>query len=177
MADAMNGAVSLSSLNAASAADFTKIVGPIFEHSLWIAETAAARRPFASLGELLETMKQIVGESGAAKQLALINAHPDLAGRLAQAGQLTAESTREQASAGLTTTDANTIAQIQSLNERYRTRFQFPFIICARLNNVSTILSAMENRLSNERETEIATALTEIGKIAELRLRDLCPEN
>ncbi|HVJ45376.1 MAG TPA: 2-oxo-4-hydroxy-4-carboxy-5-ureidoimidazoline decarboxylase, partial [Luteolibacter sp.] len=104
---------------------------------------------------------------------ALIRAHPDLAGRLARQGKLTAESTREQAAAGIAAADTETIARIGELNAAYRKRFDFPFIICARLNNVNTIVDAMERRLGNDPATEQATALEEIGKIARLRLADI----
>jgi 2-oxo-4-hydroxy-4-carboxy-5-ureidoimidazoline decarboxylase len=118
-------------------------------------------------------MARVVSESSPAKQLALIEAHPDLAGRLAVQGQLTPESASEQASAGLAEADAETLARIGDLNAAYRGIFGFPFIICARLNHVGAILEAMETRLKNTVEEEIGTALAEIGKIAQLRLNDL----
>jgi len=173
MPETTSGKTSLRELNALPADAFVQIVGPVFEHSPWIAEAAAPQRPFATVEALLAALKGIVAASGPEKQLALIRAHPDLAGRLAQAGQLTAESTREQASAGLNQADPATVQKLQSLNAAYQARFGFPFIICARLNHVAGILSAMETRLEQGREPEISTALAEIGKIAELRLRDL----
>jgi 2-oxo-4-hydroxy-4-carboxy-5-ureidoimidazoline decarboxylase len=107
------------------------------------------------------------------RQLALIRAHPDLAGRLAQQHKLTAESTREQASAGLTRLTDEELAVFQANNAAYLARFGFPFIICARLNNRATILAAMQSRLGNSPETEFHAALGEIEKIALLRLNDL----
>jgi len=163
----------MAELNGLEAEDFIRKVGGIFEHSPWIAADVAARRPFASSEDLLDAMAEVVAASGDEKQLALIRAHPDLAGRLAQQGALTAESTREQAAAGLSSADGRTIARIGELNTAYRARFEFPFIICARLNSVDTILQAMEMRLGNEPLTEQATALEEIGKIARLRLADI----
>lgn len=163
----------LAELNACSAADFVGRIGGIFEHSPWIAEEAAAKRPFAEADDLLAAMAGIVETSGPEKKLALIQAHPDLAGRLAQQGLLTAESSREQDAAGLTRADAGTLERITALNTAYRERFGFPFIICARLNSVAAILAAMEARLSQGREAEISTALGEIAKIARLRLMDL----
>ena len=106
------------------------------------------------------------------RQLALIQAHPDLAGRLAQQRKLTAESTREQASAGLNELSEEELSRFQQMNDRYRARFGFPFIICARLNAKDTILAAMEHRVSNSPEVEFQTALGEIEKIAHLRLQD-----
>ena len=107
------------------------------------------------------------------RQLTLIKAHPELAGRLARSGQLTAESRSEQAQAGLTSLPENLTSRMLELNHAYQQKFGFPFIICARLNNVSTILHAMENRLANNQETEFQTALQEISKIAKLRLDDI----
>lgn len=106
------------------------------------------------------------------RQLALIQAHPDLAGRLAQQRRLTTASTREQASAGLNELTDAELLRFQQLNERYRARFGFPFIICARLNAKEAIVSAMETRVSRSREDEFQTALDEIEKIAWLRLQD-----
>jgi 2-oxo-4-hydroxy-4-carboxy-5-ureidoimidazoline decarboxylase len=111
------------------------------------------------------------------RQLALIRAHPDLAGRLAQQRQLTAESTREQASAGLTQLTADDLAGFQKLNAAYLARFGFPFVICARLSNKSAILAAMQSRMASSPDVEFATALGEIEKIAQLRLTDLLKEN
>jgi 2-oxo-4-hydroxy-4-carboxy-5-ureidoimidazoline decarboxylase len=98
---------------------------------------------------------------------------PDLAGRLAQPKRLTAESTREQASAGLDQLSAAARAEFQQLNDAYRARFGFPFIICARLSNHAAILAAMRSRLANAPEIEFQTALGEIEKISRLRLKDL----
>lgn len=178
MAGTTSGKYSLGELNALSPEAFVRIAGPVFEHSPWIAETAASLRPFESPAKLLEALVQVVAAAGLEKQLALIRAHPDLAGRLAQLGRLTPESTREQASAGLDQIDAATRRQLEARNAAYQARFGFPFIICARLNHVIHILDAMKTRLSHPRDREISTALAEIGKIAELRLRDLiCPES
>ena len=106
------------------------------------------------------------------RQLALIQAHPDLAGRLAQQRKLTAESTREQASAGLNHLSEVELSRFQQLNERYRARFGFPFVICARLNAKEAILAAMEARVNHSPNDEFQTALGEIEKIAWLRLQD-----
>ncbi len=107
-----------------------------------------------------------------ARQQALIEAHPDLAGRLAQQNQLTAESTREQASAGLSRLSDAELAGFQKLNDVYRQKFGFPFIICARLNAKEAIVAAMKARSGNTPEQEFAAALSEIEKIAQLRLND-----
>ena len=111
--------------------------------------------------------------SGEEKQLALIRAHPDLAGRAALAGTLTRESTSEQAGAGLNNLSPDEIELFQKQNAAYKNKFGFPFVICARLNKKEAILAGFEQRLKNSRGQEIKTALEEIFKIAELRLRDL----
>lgn len=163
----------MAELNGLPAADFVAKLGGVFEYSPWIAEMAANQRPFPSYTALLEALNEIVGTSGRERQMTLINAHPDLAGRLARNGQLTPESAREQSAAGLTHATSELLERIQSLNAAYRTRFGFPFIICARLNNVETILESMEQRISHQVDEEILIALQEISKIAKLRLSDI----
>lgn len=110
--------------------------------------------------------------AGADEQLKLIASHPDLVGSLAREGRLTRESTTEQAAAGLTQLSRDEIAAFERFNAEYRTKFGFPFVICARENKKAAILAAFPRRLANTREQEIATALGEIAKIARLRLLD-----
>ena len=164
---------SISEINSLSPEAFINLLGGIFEHSPWVAESAEKLRPFSDLEALHDAMTGVVAGSPAERQLALIQAHPDLAGRLAKQGQLTAESTREQASAGLTSADSVTLDRIGELNTTYRAMFGFPFIICARLNKVDRIVEAMETRLLHTPDEEISAALAEIGKITLLRLKDL----
>lgn len=164
----------MAELNALPARGFAAVLGGVFEHSAWIPEAAAEKRPFANREELLAAMTGIIAASGEESQLALIRAHPDLAGRLARQGLLTPESAREQAAAGLA--DGPEAAAIGALNTAYRERFGFPFVICARLNDAAAILAAMRERLNNRPAEEIATALTEISKIARLRLADIVEE-
>jgi 2-oxo-4-hydroxy-4-carboxy-5-ureidoimidazoline decarboxylase len=163
----------ISEINSLSHDEFVRVVGPVFEHSPWIAEMTWAQRPFAGLEQLQRALYETVENSGPDKQLALIRAHPDLVGRLALAGQLTKESTNEQASAGLDRMTTDEVKLFQKNNAAYKDRFGFPFIICARLNKKAAILAGFERRLKNTREQEIKTALEEVYKIAELRLRDL----
>ena len=165
--------ISLPQLNLLSRDEFTRIVGPVFEHSPWIAEAAWARKPFASVEELHAALCETVKNACEEEQLALIRAHPDLVGKLALAGQLTKESTNEQASAGLGKLSPEEVGLFQKNNAAYKARFGFPFVICARLNKKEAILNGFERRLKNSREQEIKTALEEIFKIAELRLKDL----
>lgn len=165
--------MTLGQLNSISRDEFVRIVGPLFEHSPWIAEATWSKRPFASVEALHAALCETVRGAGEEKQLALIRAHPDLVGKLALAGQLTKESTSEQASAGLDKLSPEEVELFQRNNAAYKAKFGFPFIICARLNKKEAILNGFKARLRNSREQEIATALTEIFKIAELRLRDL----
>jgi 2-oxo-4-hydroxy-4-carboxy-5-ureidoimidazoline decarboxylase len=163
----------ISEINLLARDEFVRVAGPVFEHSPWIAEMAWRQKPFVSLDHLHRAMCEIVEGAGAEKQLSLISAHPDLVGRLALAGQLTKESANEQSGAGLDRLTPDEIGRFQRNNAAYKNRFGFPFIICARLNQKESILAAFERRLRNSREQEIKTALEEIFKIAELRLRDL----
>jgi len=162
----------LPELNAADRAAFTAALGHLFEHSPWVAEETWAQQPFRDVAHLHTALCATMRGAARERQLALIRAHPDLAGRLAQQNQLTAESTREQASAGLNQLTAEELAGFQKLNAAYLERFGFPFIICARLSNKSAILTAMQARGGNSPEQEFQTALGEIEKIAQLRLND-----
>jgi OHCU decarboxylase len=174
--------MTISQVNSLTREGFVSTVGPVFEHSPWIAEATWTRRPFTDLRKLQATLCETVIKSDEEKQLALIRAHPDLVGRLALAGQLTKESTTEQASAGLDKLSPEEIALFQKQNAAYKTKFGFPFVICARQNKKAAILAGFDLRLKNSRGQEVKTALAEIFKIAELRLRDLvstdlCPPN
>ncbi len=165
--------IALTELNQINQSEFTRVVGPVFEHSPWIAEMTWPQRPFVSVEQLHDALCQTVRAAGQEKQLALIRAHPDLVGRAALAGTLTRESTGEQASAGLNALSPAEIALFQKQNAAYREKFGFPFVICARLNKKDAILAGFEQRLNNSPTQEIQAALEEIFKIAELRLRDL----
>jgi 2-oxo-4-hydroxy-4-carboxy-5-ureidoimidazoline decarboxylase len=165
----------LAQLNSLDRAAFTAALGHLFEHSPWVAEAAWPQRPFRDAAHLHAALCAAMRAAPREQQLALIRAHPDLAGRLAQQKKLTAESTFEQASAGLNQLTADELAAFQKNNTAYIARFGFPFIICARLTNKSAILTAMQMRLTNAPDTEFATALGEIEKIAQLRLNDLLP--
>jgi 2-oxo-4-hydroxy-4-carboxy-5-ureidoimidazoline decarboxylase len=165
--------VTLPQLNSLSDDEFVRVVGPVFEHSPWIAKATWPKRPFASIEELHRTLCKAVLAAAEEKQLALIRAHPDLVGQAAFGGTLTRESAGEQASAGLNSLSPEEIALFQRQNATYKNKFKFPFVICARLNKKEAILAGFERRLKNSRHQEIKTALEEIFKIAELRLRDL----
>jgi OHCU decarboxylase len=160
-------------INSLSCTEFVGLMGGVFEHSPWIAERTWAKRPFGSVDQLHGALCDAVKMAGLEKQLALLRAHPDLVGRLAQESQLTKESAHEQASAGLDRLAPEEVARFRSNNAAYHERFGFPFIICARLNKKEAILAGFSLRLHHSCEEEIKTALEEVYKIAELRLRDL----
>ncbi len=142
----------------------------LFEHSPWI-EARADAAP--SSGNRHADLMAVVYAATPDEQLALIRAHPELAGKAAIDRTLTDASAAEQASAGLDRLTADEYARFHALNAAYRARFDFPFIICVRLTDKAGILAAMESRLGNDRETEIATAIAQIGEIVRLRLGDM----
>jgi OHCU decarboxylase len=159
----------LAELNAMNGVEFVRVVGPVFEHSPWVAARTAAHRPFPSREALHAALVATVTKASEDEKLCLIRAHPDLIGD----DELTAASKTEQASAGLGDATAEEAKQFREFNHRYRDRFGFPFVICARLNKKEAIARAFPVRLRNSRENEIEIALHEIAKIAELRLKDL----
>lgn len=164
--------ITLDQLNQADRDGFVAALGSLFEHSPWVAEETYGQRPFRDAAHLYRALCTTMQGAPAERRLALIRAHPDLAGRLARRGELTPESAREQAAAGLDRLAEAERDALEELNTAYRERFGFPFVICARLNDLGSIRAAMEARLSNSAEAEHAAALAEIEKIAWLRLTD-----
>jgi len=172
----MKQKLTLCGLNHKSLEEFVQVIGPVFEHSPWIAEATHAKRPFADLESLHQALCETVKSAPEGKQLELICRHPDLVGRAALAGTLTPASTSEQSSAGLNKLSPDESEMFQSYNRAYREKFGFPFVICARLNKKEAILNAFPVRLKNSRQEEIKTALEEIYKIAYFRLQDIVAE-
>jgi 2-oxo-4-hydroxy-4-carboxy-5-ureidoimidazoline decarboxylase len=162
--------VSLESLNAADRKAFTAAIADVMELAPWVADEAFARRPFTSLAALYQAMTDAVKSAGDDRQKALINGHPDLAGKAAREGKLTADSTAEQAAAGLDRLSEQEFADFHRLNDAYRTKFGMPFIVCVRRHGKASILRQFERRLNNDAAAERNTALTEIFRIAALRL-------
>jgi len=162
--------VSLEALNGGTHAAFIDALGDIFEHSPWVAEAAAGERPFPTLAALYDRLSSALLRAGAEQQLAVIKAHPDLAGKAARAGTLTAESTAEQASAGLDRLSDDDYATFHRLNEAYKQKFGFPFIIGVRRHTKDSILDQLETRRGHDIEAERETALREILRIVALRL-------
>jgi len=150
--------------------DFVDRYGVLFEHSRWVVERAVDRLPFRNLHQGL---MQVVADASPDEQLALIRAHPELAGKAAVDGTLTHASAAEQASAGLDRLTQDELDRFHALNAAYSAKFGFPFILCVRLTDKAGILAAMERRMANDRETEIAEALAQIGEIVRLRLEEL----
>ncbi|MEO8043747.1 MAG: 2-oxo-4-hydroxy-4-carboxy-5-ureidoimidazoline decarboxylase [Spartobacteria bacterium] len=159
----------LTELNALDLEQFTLRLRSVFEHSPWVPARTFKAQPFADLAELQAALCRTVHAASEDEKLALIRAHPDLVGN----ATLTNESKAEQKSAGLTELAEDEVARFREFNQRYQTKFGFPFVICARLNKKEAILNTFPTRLENSRGQEVETALGEICKIAELRLRDL----
>lgn len=164
-------------LNQASTGAAADMLDGLYEHSPWVAAAALAARPFPSVQALADALAQALAQGSAAQQLALIRAHPELAGKAAQAGTLTAESTSEQKLAGLNACTPEELTRIQALNRQYGDKFGFPFIICVRGPtgrglSKQEILSAFTERVTHDAATERAEALRQINRIASLRLQD-----
>jgi 2-oxo-4-hydroxy-4-carboxy-5-ureidoimidazoline decarboxylase len=166
----MSEKLELDDLNRMDGAGFTAALGDIYEHSPWVAETISGRRPFATLAALHAATIEAVRSVGEERQLALIRAHPDLAGKAARAGSLTAASTAEQASAGLDRLSEAEFGDFHRLNDAYKAKFGMPFIVCVRRHTKDSILRQFARRLENDAAAERETALAEIFRIAALRL-------
>jgi N-carbamoyl-L-amino-acid hydrolase len=167
----------LEQLNAATQGEFTKLLDGTYEHSPWIAEATWARRPFATLAALKHALVNTVRDAGRDKQVVLVRAHPELAGKAMVSKSLTAESTNEQGRAGLTDCTAEEFAKIQQLNADYNARFGFPFILAVRGPrglglNKAQIIATFERRLAGHPDFELAECLRNIHRIAEIRLND-----
>jgi N-carbamoyl-L-amino-acid hydrolase len=170
-------AIRMDQLNAASEAEAAKLLDGVYEHSPWIAQAALAERPFKSPAHLKHAMAGVVRNAGRDRQLALIRAHPELAGKAMVSKTLTAESTNEQGKAGLTDCTPEEFAKLQQLNTAYNAKFGFPFILAVRGPRGAglsrrQIIETFERRLGNHPDFELAEALRNIHRIAELRLND-----
>ena len=162
--------VAFASLNAAGDSGFMAVLGDVYERTPWVAQAVSRQRPFPTLAALHAAMMAAVRAASTDQQLALIKGHPDLAGKAARAGAMTADSKAEQASAGLDRLSEEEFAQFHRLNSAYREKFGIPFIICARRHSKDSILQQFERRLQNSMAAETGTALDEIFRIAALRL-------
>lgn len=166
--------VALAAVNALGEREFIGRFGGVFEHSPWVAERAWRKRPFSSVDHLHQSMMATVHEAARTEQLALVRAHPELAGSEVKEGTLTADSSSEQARLGFTALSRQEFLKMSELNRRYRDKFGFPCIVALRLHqNRSTVMAEMERRLANDAATELENALGQIGHIARGRLEKL----
>jgi 2-oxo-4-hydroxy-4-carboxy-5-ureidoimidazoline decarboxylase len=165
--------MTLDELNRMDEPAFTAALGGIYEHSPWVAVGAAARRPFASVDALAATMASVVAGAGEARQLALIRAHPELAGKAMVKKELTADSTGEQSGAGLTNCSPAEFARLTDLNARYNAKFGFPFILAVKGFDRAGVIAEFARRVERDRTTEFAESLRQIDRIAQLRLAAL----
>jgi 2-oxo-4-hydroxy-4-carboxy-5-ureidoimidazoline decarboxylase len=166
----MSTSFTLDYLNTADPAAFVAALGDIFEHAAWVAQAAASARPFATVTELHEAMMAAVKAAPRERQMAFLGGHPELGGKIARAGAMTADSVAEQGSLGLNRLSDAEVDRFEALNARYRAKFGFPFIICVRRQTRDAILAEFERRTDLTAEGEFAAALTEIGHITRLRL-------
>jgi 2-oxo-4-hydroxy-4-carboxy-5-ureidoimidazoline decarboxylase len=160
----------MNAINSMDRTAFVQKFGGIFEKSPWVAEKAWDKRPFASIDDLHASMVNVVKHSPVPNQLALLQSHPDLAGKEAQAGAMTASSVSEQASAGLNALSKAEVAQITELNAAYKLKFGFPFIIAVRMHTKEGIFFEFNRRLQNETQAEFANDLQNVYAITRLRL-------
>lgn len=156
--------------------EFVRRFGDIAEHSHWVAERAAAARPFASREAMIEAFESAVREASQPERLALIRAHPDLAGRAGIAGELTQDSRKEQSGAGLDRLTPEEFARFSELNSRYRARFGIPFIYAVKGATKHQILESFEERIGNEPAVEHANALDQVCRILRFRIEDRVAE-
>jgi 2-oxo-4-hydroxy-4-carboxy-5-ureidoimidazoline decarboxylase len=173
IAVAIAGPVDMAPINAMDRAAFVQKFGGIFENSPWVAEKAWEKRPFASLDDMHDAMVAVARYAPAAMQLALLQSHPDLAGKEAEAGTMTASSVAEQASAGLNALSHAEIVQMSDLNAAYKKKFGFPFIIAVRMHSKEGILFEFNRRLQNDTQTEFVNDLQNVYIITRLRLNKL----
>jgi 2-oxo-4-hydroxy-4-carboxy-5-ureidoimidazoline decarboxylase len=160
----------LRTVNGMDRQTFVGAFGDVFEHSPWVAERAFAHRPFADAAALHDAMSKAVLAAPRDAQLALLCAHPDLAGKEAREGTMTSQSVSEQASAALDRLTADEMARIAELNQRYRARHGFPFIVAVRHYTKAGIFHELERRAENDTQVEIANALAQVFAIARIRL-------
>ena len=165
--------LALADLNALSEDAFAAHFAGVLEHSPHYARVAARQRPFADAEAAARAFMEAARSGTQGEQLALIRAHPDLAGKAALAGELTAESAGEQASAGLDRLSAEEYAEFGRLNAAYHARFGLPYVVCVRENDKASIFAGARRRLGHTPEQEREAALHEIGRIARLRVLDL----
>jgi len=167
------GEADMATINGLDRLAFVQKFGGIFENSPWVAEQAWDKRPFANVDAMHAAMVEVAKLAPAPRQLALLQSHPDLAGKEAQAGGMTASSVTEQASAGLNALSKDEMTEISDLNAAYKRKFGFPFIIAVRMHTKEGIFFEFRNRLQNDTVTEYANDLQNVYAITRLRLAKL----
>ena len=160
----------ISELNRLDQAQFVEALAGIYERSPWVPERAWSQRPFASIDHLHAALTAVVAAAGKDEQLALIRAHPELAGKAMAEGSLTADSTAEQSGAGLTHCSSAELARLRQLNARYNSNFGFPFILAVKGYDRAGVIAEFARRVDNDAAEEFAENLRQIDKIARLRL-------
>jgi 2-oxo-4-hydroxy-4-carboxy-5-ureidoimidazoline decarboxylase len=165
--------LTIAAVNGMDRDTFVRTLGSVFERSPWVAERTWRARPFASRSTLHDAMTRVVTTSPLDEQVALLRAHPDLAGKAARAGGMSAASVSEQSSAGLDRLTDEEFERFARMNHAYREKFGFPFIIAVRRHDKASILAAFARRLEHAREEEISEALTQIFDITRMRLERL----
>jgi 2-oxo-4-hydroxy-4-carboxy-5-ureidoimidazoline decarboxylase len=166
---------SISDLSSLPQDEFVAALDGLYEHSPWVAASAWRQRPFRSFAALREALSQAVRDAGPAEQIALVRAHPELAGKAVR-GELTAESTREQSGAGLDQCSAEEFETLTRLNRDYGKKFGFPFIIAVRGHTRASIIEAFTRRLRNGPDQELQECVRQIDRIAAMRLQERVPE-
>jgi OHCU decarboxylase len=163
--------VGLAELNALGEREFVALLGGVFEHTPWVAQRAFAARPFSSIEALHKAMMSSVGAASRQEQLALVRAHPELAGAEAGTASLTADSSSEQARLGFTSLSRMELEKMAELNRRYREKHRFPCIVALRLHATrESVMQEMQQRLGNTTQAELRSALEQIGHITRGRL-------
>lgn len=165
--------MTLDELNALDDEPFVARLGGIAENAPWVAALAGTARPFETVEQVVAAFRAAILGAPEADRRALVAGHPDLAGRAALAGELTADSTREQASAGLDRLSVGELAELTRLNAAYRARFGFPFVICVREHTKESIMDSLRARLENDPGGELDVAVGEVVTIVRLRLEAL----
>jgi 2-oxo-4-hydroxy-4-carboxy-5-ureidoimidazoline decarboxylase len=165
--------MTLAEVNQLDRARFVATLAGIYEHSPWVPERAWSKRPFASVDVLRDAMTAVVASAGIDEQLALIRAHPELAGKAMVQRSLTADSSAEQSGAGLTQCTPEEFARLQALNVRYNAKFSFPFVLAVKGYDRRGVIAEFERRVENDRDAEFAECLRQIDKIAQTRLETI----
>ncbi|KAJ8727040.1 hypothetical protein PYW08_015437 [Mythimna loreyi] len=165
--------ISLSEVNCLSDEKFESVFGNVIELCTDAAVEVKKRRPFQDVTALCDAFQSYLEEIGIEDKLMVLKLHPDLAGRLAAQGELTPESASEQKAAGLDVLTAEQKKAMDESNQRYKAKFGFPFIICARENKVQSIIDGLQRRYNNSKEQEITIGINEVKKICKLRILDI----